>query len=97
MSDNVFKGFSFFQACYISLLTVSFTFTYFANNYILLLVACSTIGFLGGAMDGLFSVFMSDAFGMKIYAAVFGYGNILIHLSGMVSTVSVGKAYFYTT
>ena len=79
------------QAVYIGMMTFSFAFVYIAKTYAVLFVACSTLGFFGGALDGLFSMFMTDAFGLKLYPAVFGYGNVLIHVSGMASTIMIGE------
>ena len=56
-----------------------------------MMVACLSIGLLGGSLDGSFSMFMIDAFGLNLYPAVFGYGNVIIHVGGMVSTVTVGE------
>jgi len=71
-------------------LTVAFALFLFARGYVLLLIFAGFIGSTCGGLDGMFSIFIVDLFGMKHYSAVFGYGNIPIHLSSMLTTTLLG-------
>ena len=79
------------QAGYIGCLTFSFFFVYLSKAYFAILIACSTIGIFGGSLDGVFSVFIVDTFGMKLYPAVFSYSATLIHVAGLGWAVVIGK------
>ena len=66
------------------------------RGYALLLVCCGMMGLACGGMDGTFSIFIVDLFGLKHYNAVFGFGNIPIHLSSMTTTTLLGKIFSFS-
>lgn len=49
------------------------------------------LGVFGGGMDGIYSAFIVDFFGSKIFAAVFGYGNLIIYSITVPTTILEGK------
>ena len=89
----MYTFFGNFQAGYIGCLTFSFLFVYLSRAYYVMLLACSTIGIFGGSLDGVFSVFIGDTFGMKLYPAVFSYSATLIHVAGLGWSVIIGKIF----
>lgn len=93
IADYVYFFFGNFQAGYIGCLSFSFLFVYLSRAYYVMLLACSTIGIFGGSLDGVFSVFIGDTFGMKLYPAVFSYSATLIHVAGLGWSVIIGKIF----
>jgi len=83
-------------AGYIGCLSFSFLFVYLSRAYYVMLLACSTIGIFGGSLDGVFSVFIGDTFGMKLYPAVFSYSATLIHVAGLGWSVIIGSIVDFT-
>jgi len=86
----------FCMAGYIGCLAFSFLFVYLSRAYNIMLLACSTIGIFGGSLDGVFSVFIGDTFGMKLYPAVFSYSATLIHVAGLGWSVIIGSIVDFT-
>lgn len=70
---------------------IAFILVSFLRGYYALLIGCVVLGMCGGGMDGIYSVFIVEFFGVNYYAAVYGYGNIIIHSLGMMTTVLTGK------
>uniref|UniRef100_H2YBM4 Major facilitator superfamily (MFS) profile domain-containing protein n=1 Tax=Ciona savignyi TaxID=51511 RepID=H2YBM4_CIOSA len=61
------------------------------RSYYALMGGCVVLGMSSGGLDGLYSIFIVDLFGLKLYTAAFGYSNIPIHGLGMLSTIMIGK------